>query len=166
MGHLAISDMLAHTDPHRALKWHLQHNHYPPVPPIMVPTCWAAITAAADGDWEAEISLPDGVTYRGSATAPAAAIVEQHHLLDFVDIAATDQWATAVLAACEQVVEDNLGHCTSMGFSPAKATAAIVDGQVEPDWNDGLIPADNLALAYAYGAYLADGPWWATYEEI
>jgi hypothetical protein len=47
----------------------------------MVPVCIDAIDAVnSEGDWDKDITLPHGVTYRGSATAPAHAIIEQHHL--------------------------------------------------------------------------------------
>lgn len=62
------------------IRWHLTSNHYPPVPVSMVPVCIAAIEAGSEEDWNREIELPEGVTYRGSLTAPAHAIIEQHHL--------------------------------------------------------------------------------------
>ena len=68
-----------------ALVWHLQHNHYPPVPTSMVDACIEAIEAAVDEDWDHPVELPEGITFRGSATAPASAIVEQHHLGFFVE---------------------------------------------------------------------------------
>lgn len=70
------------------LAYHLTANHYPPIPTMMVGTCIAAIEAVNDYDPYREIELPNGVSYRGSDTAPAVAIVEQHHLgawLDYED---------------------------------------------------------------------------------
>ena len=65
----------------QALAWHLQANHYPPVPTSMVQPCIDAIRAIVDDeDVDAEIILPEGITYTGMPTAPAWAIVEQHHL--------------------------------------------------------------------------------------
>lgn len=58
----------------------LRSNHYPPVPVSMVPVCIEAIDAANEGDWNRDIDLPEGVMFRGLTTAPASAIVEQHHL--------------------------------------------------------------------------------------
>lgn len=73
-----------------ALSWHLTANHFPPVPTSMIPACLAAIDAANAEDWDEEIALPDGVTYRdGRSVAPAWAIVEQHHLDAFLD---GDDW--------------------------------------------------------------------------
>ncbi len=68
-----------------ALVWHLQSNHYPPVPTSMVDACIAAIEAAADDDWDLDIELPDSVTYRDQSTAPASAIVANYHLEFFVE---------------------------------------------------------------------------------
>lgn len=59
---------------------HLTSNHYPPVPTFMVPVCIEAIDACNEGDYDREIDLPEGVSFRGRTTAPAGAIVEQHHL--------------------------------------------------------------------------------------
>ena len=60
---------------------HLRSNHYPPVPDIMVPVCIDAIDAVnTEGDWDKEITLPEGVSWKGLTSAPASAIIEQHHL--------------------------------------------------------------------------------------
>lgn len=60
---------------------HLTGNHYPPVPKSMVKPCIEAIDAVNDlGLWDLEIPMPEGVFYKGLTTAPAWAIIEQHHL--------------------------------------------------------------------------------------
>ena len=65
----------------KQIRIHLSANHYPPVPPIMVQPCVEAIDAVNDlGLWDLEIPMPEGVTYKGLTTAPAWAIIEQHHL--------------------------------------------------------------------------------------
>jgi hypothetical protein len=46
----------------------------------MVEPCIEAIDAFYDEDYNREIALPQGVLWRGQVTAPASAIVEQHHL--------------------------------------------------------------------------------------
>ena len=77
-----------------ALVWHLQSNHYPPVPVSMVEPCALAIEAYveawADGeeemfDGDLLIDLPDGITYKGHPAAPASALIEQHHLWFFIE---------------------------------------------------------------------------------
>lgn len=68
-----------------ALSYHLQNNHYPPVPVSMIPACIAAIAAFKQGDYNRAIALPDGVSYRGQDEAPASAIVEAHHLDAFIE---------------------------------------------------------------------------------
>ena len=65
--------------------YHLQGNHYPPVPLSMVQPCIDAIDAAYDEDYDRMILLPEGITWRGSAGAPAHAIIEGHHLSWFID---------------------------------------------------------------------------------
>jgi hypothetical protein len=62
------------------LAWHLQSNHFPPVPANMVQPCIEAIDAYNDEDYQKLISLPEGVGYRGLTAAPASAIIEAHHL--------------------------------------------------------------------------------------
>lgn len=64
----------------KAIGYHLQGNHYPPVPLSMVKPCIEAIDAYHDNDAMREISMPIGVMYKGRMTAPAWAIIEQHHL--------------------------------------------------------------------------------------
>jgi hypothetical protein len=63
-----------------SIGYHLQGNHYPPVPLSMVQPCIDAIDAYWEDDLNREISMPEGVSYRGLDTAPAWAIIEQHHL--------------------------------------------------------------------------------------
>ena len=62
------------------LAYHLQGNHYPPVPLSMVQPCIEAIDAIHAGDGNTLIEMPEGVFYKGMHTAPAWAIAEQHHL--------------------------------------------------------------------------------------
>ena len=69
-----------------ALNYHLQHNHYPPVPSSMIDPCIEAIDAYYEEDYYREIDL-NGNQYRnGATTAPAHAIVEAHHLHSFIDM--------------------------------------------------------------------------------
>jgi len=63
-----------------AIGYHLQGNHYPPVPLSMVEPCIEAIDAYYDGDYNKLIEMPSGVSYRGDRYAPASAIIQQHHL--------------------------------------------------------------------------------------
>jgi hypothetical protein len=67
------------------LAYHLQGNHYPPVPLSMVQPCIEAIDAAYDEDYNREIEMPEGITYKGKTTAPAHAIINQHHLNWFIE---------------------------------------------------------------------------------
>lgn len=63
-----------------AISIHLRSNHYPPVPLSMVQPCIDAIDACYEDNFNLEIEMPEGVLYKGRTTAPAWAIVEQHHL--------------------------------------------------------------------------------------
>lgn len=64
---------------------HLNANHYPPVPQSMVEPCIKAIEAFNAGDWYKLIKLPEGITFKGESSAPAEAIVENHHLVWWLD---------------------------------------------------------------------------------
>jgi len=63
-----------------AISIHLSANHYPPVPQSMVLPCIEAIEAYHDDETDREIKMPEGVSYKGLDTAPAWAVIEQHHL--------------------------------------------------------------------------------------
>jgi hypothetical protein len=62
------------------LAYHLQANHYPPVPVAMVQPCIDAIDAYYEEDYQRMIDLPGGISWRGQYSCPASAIVEAHHL--------------------------------------------------------------------------------------
>jgi hypothetical protein len=72
----------------------LRNNHYPPVPYSMVQPCIDAIDAYNDGEHNKLIQLPtDGfdangepfqITWRGKTSAPAHALVEAHHLENWI----------------------------------------------------------------------------------
>jgi hypothetical protein len=79
------------------IAWHLQGNHYPPIPTTMVQPCIEAIDAYWADELNLEIEMPEGVIYKGKTTAPAWAIIEQHHLdawcysEDYIDDAWLDE---------------------------------------------------------------------------
>ena len=74
---LALADDLSME---AGIAYHLQANHYPPVPVAMVQPCIDAIDAYWEEDYQRQIDLPKDITWRGQNTAPASAIVEAHHL--------------------------------------------------------------------------------------
>ena len=80
MGYNTALDLSNELDIEVAIGYHLQGNHYPPVPVAMVQPCIEAIDAYYDEDYNRLIEMPEGVFYRGMDHAPANAIVEQHHL--------------------------------------------------------------------------------------
>ena len=71
------------------LLYHLQGNHYPPIPREMVQPCIEAIDAYYDEDYERMIDMPMvgdfQILYKGDTQAPARAIVNQHHLEWFIE---------------------------------------------------------------------------------
>jgi len=85
MGYSNARDMAEYADLETALHWHLQANHFPPIPTIMVAPCKRAIELAVEGNYDGEIDLPEGVQYRGASTCTAAALVEHAHLRAFIE---------------------------------------------------------------------------------
>ena len=75
----------ANMDLDLGLTVHLTSNHYPPVPVSMVQACKDAINAYWEEDYDRLIELPAPITWRGEEKAPARAIVEAHHLDQWVD---------------------------------------------------------------------------------
>lgn len=67
------------------IELHLAGNFYPPIPTFMAQTCVDAILAYWDDDFNCMIDMPKGVSYKGSTSAPAWAIVEQHRLHAWLD---------------------------------------------------------------------------------
>ena len=81
MGAMRAMDIADNFDLEQGIGVHLQTNHYPAVPIEMVPVCIDAIDAVnSEGNWDKEITLPSGISWKGLTTAPASAIIEQHHL--------------------------------------------------------------------------------------
>ncbi|NCU79685.1 MAG: hypothetical protein EBV55_04105 [Burkholderiaceae bacterium] len=80
MGYTTAVSLSEELDLEVALGYHLQGNHYPPVPLSMVEPCIEAIDAYWEEDFDRAIEMPEGVSYKGQTHAPAWAIVEQHHL--------------------------------------------------------------------------------------
>lgn len=64
------------------LTWHLQHNHYPALPTVLVSVARAAIEACQDEDYERLIPLPTGLGF--VPEAPAWEIAETLHLDAFI----------------------------------------------------------------------------------
>lgn len=68
-----------------ALRYHLECNHYPPVG-FLYGAAWDAIQACREDDFDREIAMPDGVTFRatGDGFGPAGAVAAALHLEPFI----------------------------------------------------------------------------------
>jgi hypothetical protein len=74
------------------LHWHLQSNHYPPLPVSLVPACQRAIELVAGDQGQTRVRLPKGLVGRdGRRSVVAEDLVEAVHLWDFVEAAVEDQ---------------------------------------------------------------------------
>lgn len=85
MGRTGIEGMLEMLPQERALEWHLQSNHYPPVPAKMIPVCQKAIDRINAGTPRKRIKLPQGVSFRGSSLVYPWDVVESLHLESFIE---------------------------------------------------------------------------------
>ena len=85
MGQFGLIGMLdSDLELRTAMEWHLQSNHYPPVPLDMVDACFEAIDWYNAEEYDAAVTLPEGVTFRGKKTVPAWHLVESMHLEPFL----------------------------------------------------------------------------------
>jgi hypothetical protein len=78
MGFMSALDMRNFLAEERALEWHLQSNHYPPINLVFMDTARKALAAARDEEWDKEIEMPNGLV------KTAAQIVEDMHLEAFL----------------------------------------------------------------------------------
>ena len=65
-----------------ALGWHLQSNHYPPVPTVFNAVCLAAVEAANDGNDGSLITLPEGIEWKDGRDAVEAYVLIESFRLD------------------------------------------------------------------------------------
>lgn len=63
-----------------ALQFHFRSNHYPPLPLSLIPIAVKIIK----GEVTDRVTLPDGITYKGSKTAPVQACIKAWHLDSFL----------------------------------------------------------------------------------
>jgi hypothetical protein len=68
----------------KALALHLERNHFPPIPSVMVPSCIKAIANAKSGNMKVKIKLPKKVTWKGKRYVSTQLMVEEHHLEPFI----------------------------------------------------------------------------------
>ena len=80
MGAFTMKMLRNQLSPEELMGWHLQTNFRQPVPISMVPSCIEAIEAYWQDDLYKEITLPEGVQFRGFPTARAGDIILEHHL--------------------------------------------------------------------------------------
>jgi hypothetical protein len=72
------------------IEWHLLGTENPPAPKAMVKPCIAAIMSYNAGDRIKLIALPEGITYQGKPEIPAVALINAHHLEDW--LVEEDEW--------------------------------------------------------------------------
>ncbi len=77
MGRTTAEELSAHFPREVALRYHLQHNHYPPVSLRFLPGVKRAIKLVLSGQGEELIQVPSG------ALRSASYVVRELHLEDF-----------------------------------------------------------------------------------
>ena len=87
MGHNWISGFLEDGTLSRqaSMELHLQYNHYPSVSLCMVKPCMDAVENALMDEWDKEVDLPEGMSFKGSKVAPTHKIIEDFHLETFLE---------------------------------------------------------------------------------
>ena len=85
MGSMQAREMAELADLDTALKWHLSSNHYPPLPLELLDSVKEAIENGNAGEWDAEITLPEGITYQERSSAPTWAAIQAWHLDAFLE---------------------------------------------------------------------------------
>lgn len=86
MGYLsALGSIETLQDLRSAISLHFSSNCYPPVPQFMVPVAIEAINFVLADEWNAEVTMPSGVSYRGRESVSAKDVVESLYLQAFVD---------------------------------------------------------------------------------
>lgn len=69
----------------KQIEMHLSYNFYPAIPKFMAQACVDALNAYWEEDINRMIDMPEGVLYKGSTSAPAWAVVDQHRLGPWLD---------------------------------------------------------------------------------
>jgi len=81
MGKVQAEDVVAlNLSLKTTLIWHLEHNHFPPVNRIFVPTCMEAIKKVGEGRGDEVIEMPNG------KKKSARDIVEGLHLESYLEM--------------------------------------------------------------------------------
>lgn len=79
MGYVAAVEMRFYLGEEFALEWHLQYNHYPPVPLNLLPVAKKALQLARNGDFDTRLLLPSQVL------KTVEEVVDELHLSAFLD---------------------------------------------------------------------------------
>ncbi len=86
MGYLQAVEMATRLPLREAVRWHLQHNHFPPYPPELLDLAVAAVERAREALPEHELQVPEPLRFRGRAWVTVADAVESLHLEAFIPI--------------------------------------------------------------------------------
>ena len=83
MGYTQALEMVNLISLEQGIRWHLQCNHYPPVPIEMVPVAIEAVILCREGNFSETVKTP--FEHRVHWMVPAYVIVESYHLEPWVN---------------------------------------------------------------------------------
>ena len=84
MGYTQAMEMVNLISLEQGIRWHLQCNHYPPVPNQMIPVAVKAVLLCREGNFSETVKTPFEHRIH-SWTVPAYVIVEAYHLEPWVN---------------------------------------------------------------------------------
>lgn len=137
----AVNDGLASLD--TALSWHLQSNHYPPVPSAFIASCKAAIEAGQDEDYDREIALPKGCnTHRTLFAFDGECAQSKVHGAGPCEIVQAVLWKDDrdVVRAGDLIESMHLDAFVWAGLEddePSELRHVVPDGPADPTFLDG-----------------------------
>jgi len=84
MGATQLAGMREMLEESACLQWHLQYNHYPPLPRVLIGACQETLEALRDEDYDRKIDMPEGLQFQGRDSAMACEIADSAHLWGLV----------------------------------------------------------------------------------
>ena len=84
MGYTQAMEMVNLISLEQGIRWHLQCNHYPPAPNVMIPIAVKAVMLCRNGKFSETLETPFEHQFHGWMI-PAYVIVEAYHLEPWVN---------------------------------------------------------------------------------
>lgn len=145
------------TDRRVAIEHHLQYNHYPPLPLSLASLAEAAIDAVSNGDFQKELELPRGLSFRGAETVTAIDAVEAMHLDSFIDTDDVEFVENKALPEpLTEMRKPGIPLLESDGSATASFIQAMAEYMSEMGMDDIFEPVNSFEINNANDAYPDD----------